>query len=723
MEKIHESTMSDEHKQIFNEVRLSMNIITASDLVALQSGTKILASTYNGVNERKSKWTWPQLVPFHKSWYKVWRTGIIQFILPCLRHKPLGIWTSVSHQSHTHFVDKDENYMVADTKPYARDHTSNRSLFTPTQHNVECTLPADVSYKHNGIKLLGSNKRLPPALPKPPTSTSILELIQHAPPWMKQNWGDIDWNDNIIATIKKELMNDNLCAAGDGSVKRGLAAQSWCLFTKNKYELVVSGVAAVGGDPNLVTSYRPEATSILAVATLLQIFASQYDLRACTIVFFSDNKEAVTNSKKYDIHNVRRAIENDIDVTIEFIKTIQKAHVHIQVEHIKGHQDDGVDDGSDKSLDPIAAINVQMDSIVGNYINDLLLSRYEQALLPMALPSQQVSLYVSGQPCVTNLPSRLIDSYYKQRTRKHFRNVVKLEPDFFDDIEWDSLRLTLKKNENASQYIKYIHNQWNTMAICERWKTSKHATCPLCEKNDETWQHVLKCTESNMARVRSESINMIRNTLRLLKTNEMLEHHLMYIINTWSIDNCLYEPDTSPYFPADEIRCAHLHQNEIGFDLFFKGLLSEKWTKIQDADYVVHRLPCQYNITRWKKCVTEQLLRHAITMWNERCTIVQALRDSTHEKRMRDKAFDYCKSLKKEKWRLPHDCRHLLSRDEYYFQNTTSLNVQEWNRNIAVALRRGHTQLSVYRDIREFFQYKMSALLTQDIKMKIQYLR
>ena len=67
MEKIHASTMSDEYKQIFNEVRLSMNIVTASDLVELQSGTKVLASTYNGVNDRKSKWTWPQHVPFHKT--------------------------------------------------------------------------------------------------------------------------------------------------------------------------------------------------------------------------------------------------------------------------------------------------------------------------------------------------------------------------------------------------------------------------------------------------------------------------------------------------------------------------------------------------------------------------------------------------------------------------------------------------------------------------------
>ena len=80
---------------------------------------------------------------------------------------------------------------------------------------------------------------------------------------------------------------------------------------------------------------------------------------------------------------------------------------------------------------------------------------------------------------------------------------------------------------------------------------------------------------------------------------------MMYIINTWSNNDCLYEPETSPYFPADDMRLAHLHQNEIGFDLFFKGIFSKKWIQIQDADYVIRRLPRQYNITRWKKCVLE----------------------------------------------------------------------------------------------------------------------
>ena len=95
-------------------------------------------------------------------------------------------------------------------------------------------------------------------------------------------------------------------------------------------------------------------------------------------------------------------------------------------------------------------------------------------------------------------------------------------------------------------------------------------------------------------------------------------------------------------------------------------------------------------------------------MWNERCTITQTINDSTYETRMRQQAMEYCMKIRKEKWKLPHDSRHLLNRDDYYFQNTNLLNICEWNTNIAAALSRGTSQLSIYRDIREFFVTKQT---------------
>ena len=355
-----------------------------------------------------------------------------------------------------------------------------------------------------------------------------------------------------------------------------------------------------------------------------------------------------------------------------------------------------------EDLDPIAKINIMMDNNVGVYIDELI-NDGGLPNLPHKFPSQQISIQMDNIQCVTHVPPLLTSRFYEFSTKKHFRNVVKLPVEHYDSIDWESIRLALTKNEHMSQYIKYIHSQWNTMTICQRWQSSGTSTCPVCRIDNEDWKHVLQCTDSNMSRVRNESLTLIKNTLTLMKTNEMLQYHLMYIIMSWTNNVTIYEPGPSAFFPGDDIKSAHVHQSEIGFDLFFKGLLSPKWAAIQENDYIIRRLPRQYNIVRWKKNFTTQLLRHATAMWNERCTIVQALNDSTYEIRSREQAWQYCKQLSQEKWRIPHDSYYLLNRTEYYFQTTNMLNIKEWNANIATAIARGSSQLSVYQDIRKFF--------------------
>ena len=111
MEKIYESNMSDEYKQFFNEDRLSMNNVSASDIVSPNSGDTILRPIYDGKNYIMSKWKWPNYTPFHKTWYKVWRIVITQFILPHLCSTPLGKTINESHHTFTHFVD-DNNLLL-----------------------------------------------------------------------------------------------------------------------------------------------------------------------------------------------------------------------------------------------------------------------------------------------------------------------------------------------------------------------------------------------------------------------------------------------------------------------------------------------------------------------------------------------------------------------------------------------------------------------------------
>ena len=67
-ETVHNSTISSEHKQIFNEIRMSLKIITAADIVGIGSGSQILPNILLGINHRTSTLEWPNCLTFPPSW-------------------------------------------------------------------------------------------------------------------------------------------------------------------------------------------------------------------------------------------------------------------------------------------------------------------------------------------------------------------------------------------------------------------------------------------------------------------------------------------------------------------------------------------------------------------------------------------------------------------------------------------------------------------------------
>ena len=92
------SNIPSEHKQIFNEVRIHLHLITASDIVSLNSGAKILPNILRGINNRSSSLQWPNTLPFPPHWITIWKNIVTTIIQPIIQTSPLGAWTSQTHQ-------------------------------------------------------------------------------------------------------------------------------------------------------------------------------------------------------------------------------------------------------------------------------------------------------------------------------------------------------------------------------------------------------------------------------------------------------------------------------------------------------------------------------------------------------------------------------------------------------------------------------------------------
>ena len=699
MDLILDSNIPMESKIIFNEIRIHLQLLTAADIVVIGSGTRILPNIYQGINFRKSSLAWPDTKPFPTKWLKVWKSLLKTYILPHLRHAPLGEFISQTHQSWTSFSNDDGTHITTKGITYKRLHNTRASTFLPTYEVVECSIPADVYTQRDNPVVYGYGSIEIPT-PYIRNIMTLWDMYLQAPHWQKTIWGTTEVNETLLNSIRSELESNNVNAAGDGSVKRGKAAQAWSIFRKDNNEILFKSASSVFGDPDHITSLRPETVSSVAAGTFLNMIASTIPNLDAEVIFYSDSESTILNSKRTLLHDVGKVLENDMDATIQNNRIMTKALFKYSMSHVYGHQDNS---NNNDEISPIGMINIEMDRLAGIHIEKMIRADTNTSE-PMFFPSQQVSIKINNKRVSTYIADELIFSYYKQALNTHYNNVVHLDSLQFSNISWNALRLSLRDSKKRDQITKAIHSQWQTKYVCKKWKLSDNADCPLCDHDNETWEHILRCPNIHLQRVRDEFIVNLRKDLMTLKTNNVLCDYIITSIKQWLNGR---DPERLPqayFFPATHIQNAHTHQEAIGFSLFMKGLLSPKWGEIQELDYDFNRLPANYNKIRWEKKLISSLQTFIINVWNERCKIIHAANIDTNEVRYRQQAWEFLCDIKKKKWKLLHDSNHLLERDEHFFRNTTMINVQNWYDNIKMALERADRKNSnIYTDIRKFF--------------------
>ena len=118
-----------------------------------------------------------------------------------------------------------------------------------------------------------------------------------------------------------------------------------------------------------------------------------------------------------------------------------------------------------------------------------------------------------------------------------------------------------------------------------------------------------------------------------------------------------------------------------------------KWQKIQERFISDQKLGKHYNIKRWIKKVTELLLEHCVTCYKERCSIIAAEGKSDYEKQIRVKAAEFCKDLNMNLWKMPSDSMHLLERLDRFFENGNLTTINEWRKNVTIAIERNNRKI------------------------------
>ena len=687
MEEVYNANISTEAKEIFNQIRTYLQLVTAADIVEVGSNTVILKNIYDMKNNRKSEWEWPIVFPFPDTWKETWHSVLNTVIQTKLNNHPLGQWICTSHQQWPGKISSDGQVLCVNGSFYEFYNGTRRKKYIPTVYERDCIIRADIVTEGDELFTISEATQME-------TLTDEGFGEEDLPEWMEQNWG-INIEGVRIQKIANSLQDKSLIAVGDGSVKKHCAGQAWTLVDKNSEETLVSGVAHVDGIGRELCSTRAEMFGIMASLSMIEYVAKRFNIDDGEVEIYTDSTSSIAKAISRRPLSTKDIFLLDNDIAFELNERVRKSKVKVKIYHVKGHQDDD----TDYNLLPLEArLNCDMDEKVGRFLDENL----EQNPTYPIFQSLRYAVKIRGIVTPNRIPDKLIESYNGDAWRLHAKKRLGINPDVVKKVDWLPLGKFLKQPKLRGTYVKNLHHELNVMPRCKQWKTAVSGKCPLCKKKKETWQHVLQCKSEHSTRTRNECFGTLRKILSQQHTHPSLQKFFLSCLDRWLRKK---NPKTMVFTHPDEIEAqlqqVFASQEKIGWNAFAQGLLSEEWGKLQGHHYKQCQSNTRCTAERWSVKVVNGLLEMSRKLWKNRCDVVQAINTDTLDQRKRTLMQNMRDRLRQKPWKLRSENRYLLDKNDEFFKKGNITALDMWEQKIFVAMEQIE-QSQPTNDIRQY---------------------
>lgn len=314
------------------------------------------------------------------------------------------------------------------------------------------------------------------------------------------------------------------------------------------------------------------------------------------------------------LNTLHYVISNDIDVALQLQHVCKNNTQTISLSHVHGHQDKNT---AFRDLLTHTQLNILMDRLSKKIVDDTF--NAPNKICP--LPAQRIYLekYAPIVHDITNVliigdMEKDIDGYYEQHHDINKKVASK--------VDWEALEQgTNSKNELS--YRKSLHNFRNTMSINKKWGRIDSDVCPLCTLAPETTIHLLSCSHEDVSLVRKQMITRFQDTMNKLNTAPEIKAHWNTILRQFDDGSPITKPAITMNPTTWNIAQVHLTQSEIGCDCFFRGMLANEWSKIQQRHYDGNEKNGE-NIFRWKRIVVQSIMDFIRELWKVRCGYIKA---------------------------------------------------------------------------------------------------
>ena len=462
-----------------------------------------------------------------------------------------------------------------------------------------------------------------------------------------------------------------------------LGGHAWVIANKETNEAIITGEAPVNGKGHELTSTRAEMLGIIAIITTLKTIYKQHNLPRTKIHLYTDSKTSITNAIR-NLKGTRQMLLTDIDVIFQLQHELKNLPFSLVITHVKGHQD------QKKPYDELTnaeKLNCDMD----HKVNDFMKTSTHTTKSYSIFPAQKYFIKIRNKITPNNIPTSLLASYNHTVWKKHVKKRLGLNADCIKKVDWLPVQKLLARNTHTSGYVKSIHMEWNTMDRCKLWKTSATDTCPLCEEEVESWEHVYQCKNEHANRERKVYLNLFKDKLNALHTHPSLRDLILSVLhNLCNKQKPSFTPKNNPDSIETLLSAIFISQNNIGWTCFLKGIVSKKWGEAQEKYYREQKMAHEFNKQRWCNKLTSLLADFQRTLWNNRCNIVKLENEVTLEKRKRQQLFELHNHINRNPWKLRTSDRHLLRHNEKFFRKASIQQVDIWEQQVFVALNRAN---------------------------------
>jgi ribonuclease HI len=587
----------------FNYCRIFLQVNLLSDVLTAD-GRRIPQDAWEGIrdNETPDFRNWPPQPRPTEALWRDWRSGLKQIIAVydngTLHNRADLIWfknwTWFYCPSETRLYCQKPTGLVAHSVSRTSARLSVRRgnrftlLSTPIIHDrPPASFPVTTYKNATEICISGSS-----------TSTTW----HQEPEEMHRLWSSSFTMDQVGQEdiLHAAFLARKLVIVSDGSEKNGLAAAAWIITSEaDRNEHFLTGSARIPGNNDSQDSHRAESCGILGGLFSLSLLLAKWNITQGEIVIACDNISALKTAIDLDSVPFISANIADYDI-MQSIRRMMSPGIKFTWKHVKGHQDD-----SDSELDPLAELNVRMDT-AARIRRELIPSR-ASSWFPI-LPQETWKIWAHQRQITKKVEVTIRESISEHSMKHYWSKKGKISLAQFDNVGWKPLHQAMKSVTigRAHWMAKHASGICGVNSIRQKWKERDNPDCPRCGL-PETAKHVWQCQHSEAKEIWEKAIIDVQLFLVKLKTDPVIVDQLCKGLQLWYQGENLHVVDPRPLIIA---------QCNLGWDAFLEGFISKEWGEQQQAYYVSKN--SRKTGYRWTVALILKLWNIAWDLWSHR---------------------------------------------------------------------------------------------------------